>query len=696
MFRKLRAFKDRFIQFKRRGKIHSDLDVLLSSAKDQRQLEDKLQWLVQVLQWVRYEGAVDSHLEKETGRLPVARLRFLLMILDRNVPWKKDVARILRTVVRQVSGLELYTETGFPKELGLWSEFVDRMAMKVLPTPPLDHELGYLFWALFPEASDSVWLASIDNSLFDRIVELFHYEVGTDEEDWNRLQVDLEDALVYLVIQVRAIGLAPAVRSRLDHRSFRDSAFFALVRGLEEFMNAYHAGDKDQAFEKASRFRMIVWECRRELGQVHKHLDEYGVSIDLVFQMMRLKSYLQRIESLLEILLTEKLDGKKVTLFLSKLVEENQELRSVKSLFSQNIALFASKVVERAAETGEHYITRTKEEYRKMLQAAGGGGALTALTVYIKVGILSMGLSGFMEGFFASLNYAISFLAIHLAGFTLGTKQPAMTAPAIAEKMKDVDSAEGMEGLVTEIVHLIRSQVASILGNVMFVVPVVIAIDTVFHFLFGGHLMPVPKAEYSLKSVDILGPAVFYAAFTGILLWLSSLFAGWGDNWFALNSLRKTLSRSPSLRAIFGRRGARNIAVFLEKNMSGILGNVSLGVLLGMVPEIMKFMGIPLDVRHVTLSSGSLAGAIPVLGADILQTWDFWRAVIGIFFIGAFNVMVSFGMALYMAIKARGINTPQRRAIRQAVVRRLLSSPLSFFLPVGSTVAKSSNEGHGH
>ncbi len=98
---------------------------------------------------------MDSHLEKETGRLPLTRLRFLLLVLERNGEWKKDVAQILRTVVQEVSGLELYTETGLPKELGLWGEFFDRLTMKILPMPPLDHELGYLFWALFPDKGRS-------------------------------------------------------------------------------------------------------------------------------------------------------------------------------------------------------------------------------------------------------------------------------------------------------------------------------------------------------------------------------------------------------------------------------------------------------------------------------------------------------------------------------------------------------------
>lgn len=687
MFGKLKAFRMRFLQYKQRGKVHSDLDALLVTAADNRNLEDKLHWLVRLLQWIRYNGV--------GGAEPLTRLRFLLMVLERNPAWKKEVALILRTVVHKVSGLEFYTEAGFPKEWGLWGELVDRLSLKILPTPPLDHELGSLFWALFPDKGDAAWVSSIDAETFGRIVELFKYEEGTEEKGWNRFESDIEDALSYLVIQVRAIGLSPAIRHRLDDQTFHKSAFFGLDRGLEEFVRAHHGNHADVTLEKASRLRMLVWECGRELAQVHKHLDEYGVSINLVFQMMRLRIYLKRIESLLEILLTERIDHRKVTGFLAKLISENQELYSVGSLLSQNIALFARKIVERAAETGAHYITRTKEEYRHMLQAAGGGGAVTALTVYVKLGILSLGLSGFMEGLFASLNYAVSFVGIHLAGFTLGTKQPAMTAPALAEKMQDVGSTEGMNSLVIEITHLIRSQVASILGNVMFVVPCVIAINMIFFALFGKDIMPIEKARYAFQSVDILGPAVLYAGFTGILLWFSSVFAGWGDNWFALNSLRKTLARSPGLCALFGKRGARNIAVFLERNMSGLLGNISLGLLLGMTPEVMKFLGIPLDVRHVTLSSGTLAAALPVLGLDFLQTWEFWRAVTGIFFIGVFNVGVSFFLALMIAVKARSVNPPQRIAIRRAVMKHFFSHPLSFFLPVGPSVAdKSPNVGH--
>jgi site-specific recombinase len=696
MFEQLRKYFHRFKLHRQRGNIHSDLDALLSFAADQKQLEDQLHWLVNLLRWIRYEGTAVEGLDSSSGHIQIARLRFVLMVLDRNPEWKCDVAVILRSVIKNVSGLELYTETGLPHEVGVIGEFFDRMMMKILPSPPLDHELGYLFWELFPSTKDPVWIASIDHVLFDKLVELFNYHVDPIESDWNRMDRDMEDALIYLGIQVRAIGLSPAIRHRMDKGSFRESAFFNIVRVLEEFLAAHQSGKPEIFFEKASRLRLVVWECRRELTQVYKHLDEYGVSVNLVFQMTRLRIFLQRIDSLVDILITDVPDAKKVTFFLAGLIEENHELQSVGALFSQNINLLAKKVVERAAETGEHYITRTKEEYRKMVAAAAGGGFVTAFTVYIKVGILAIGLPEFLIGVLASTNYAVSFIIIHLAGFTLGTKQPAMTGPALAEQMRDVDTEEGMEKLVDQIAHLIRSQVAAIGGNILLVIPTTLLIDAIYFLVSGRHIMSEATATKAFTSVDILGPAIFYAAFTGILLWLSSLFAGWGDNWFALNALRTRLARSPTLMTIFGKIGARRIATFFEKNISGLLGNGSLGILLGMTPEVMHFIGIPLDVRHVTLSSGTMGAAMPVMGVAFMKTWVFWRAVIGVLCIGFFNVSVSFAMAFMVAIKARGVNTPTRRAIRKAVFRRLLNHPLSFILPVGKTVAKSAPGGHSH
>jgi site-specific recombinase len=58
--------------------------------------------------------------------------------------------------------------------------------------------------------------------------------------------------------------------------------------------------------------------------------------------------------------------------------------------------------------------------------------------------------------------------------------------------------------------------------------------------------------------------------------------------------------------------------------------NVSLGMMLGLVPALLGFVGLPLDVRHVTLSTGQLAAALGALGLGALAMPAFWWCAAGI------------------------------------------------------------------
>ena len=67
---------------------------------------------------------------------------------------------------------------------------------------------------------------------------------------------------------------------------------------------------------------------------------------------------------------------------VAELVRTAEERRSIRGLFARHYSLLARKVAERSAETGEHYITRDRAEYRAMLRAAAGGGAVLAATTF--------------------------------------------------------------------------------------------------------------------------------------------------------------------------------------------------------------------------------------------------------------------------------------------------------------------------
>jgi site-specific recombinase len=106
-----------------------------------------------------------------------------------------------------------------------------------------------------------------------------------------------------------------------------------------------------------------------------------------------------------------------------------------------------------------------------------------------------------------------------------------------------------------------------------------------------------------------------------------------------------------------------------------------------MAPVVAAFFGLPLDVRHVTLSTGQLALASWSYGSGIFALPAFWWAVAGIGAIGVMNLSVSFGLALWVAIRSTGRGAVSRKRLRRAVLAHLVTAPRDFLLPPRSRAA---------
>jgi len=339
-------------------------------------------------------------------------------------------------------------------------------------------------------------------------------------------------------------------------------------------------------------------------------------------------------------------------------------------------------VAERSAESGEHYITRNAAEYRAMLAAAAGGGAVLAFTTWAKFGIYALGLSAFWGGLAAGLNYAASFVLIMLMHWTVATKQPAVTASAMAAKLKDMGEAGAVENFVDEVANLLRSQIAAILGNLGLVVPMVLLICAALRLAGLPPMVDATHAQKVLHEQHLLGPTALFAAFTGVLLFASSIIAGWVENWFVFHRLDSAIAHHPRCaRLLGGAARAQRWAAFLRRHISGFSANVSLGLMLGLVPAFAAFFGLGLEVRHVTLSTGQVAAAAATLGQAVWQMPDFWWALAGIAVIGPLNLAVSFYLAFRLALAAHSVTRVDRRRIHAALRRRLRQAPASFLLP---------------
>ena len=590
----------------------------------------------------------------------LARLALLVKALERIPEARRRFQTTVHAVLANTRAIKLFGESGLPNDRGLLAETTARLARSLLPQPPADEELFALAGRIIRSLDDLKWLGPAADELLHRLAI-----AGGDA--WEPLRSSILDAIGLVTTRIAALGLSEAFRARASTDSLRDSPLYHLTRA------------------QPSQMPELIAASRTHLDHVRHALEETGVSVGVVYSIDSIEKGLARLEVLLPFL--ERVDSpvprpeiRQVVRAVGRgLVGE----RSFVQLLSDNLRLLARKVIERAGKTGEHYVTSSRREYFGMLGSAFGGGVLTLGTLVAKF-LITRGpgnISPFVDGVLSSVDYAASFLVMQFLGFTLATKQPSMTAAALAGTIRDRAGPGQLDELVRLIARIARSQFAAAVGNVSGVIATSLLFDLAYTAATGETFLSAPEAHKTIASFDPLGSGtIIFAAWTGVLLWMSSLAAGWFENWIVYRRLPEAIAHHRWGKR-FGQPRMARWAHFLEHQAAGIGGSIALGVLLGMAPKLAKFIGIPLDVRHITLSTGSLTLSMSTLGLDGAGTAPFVWACVGIAIIGLLNFGVSFALALVVALRAREVPRSERRTLPVAVLRRFVRRPFEFFYP---------------
>ncbi len=649
-----------------------DLAQLLAAVDPAAPLAQRHLQLIALLDWVRGDG---QSVEGAAGRVAL-----LVEAAERSAETRARLQAWWAVLTSTVDITTLLADFGFAQRTAMTSELMERLRYKLLPASPDTLDASELFMLALPDEFDARWLAALDEPLLDRLLAV----LAPPQEPggatlWQRA---LLDAITYCAGQILSTGFAPELRLRMSDAAREEQPFHALIRDVEslrvEVLHPLRTQDRLQ--ESVQRLRERLDACRGAVNTVYTHFEDNGISVGLVFRLRQLRERILRVRELLECLLSPR-PAVAAARLMARLVNVGRDRRSLRALVASNSSMLAAKVAERSAETGEHYITRTGGEYLAMVRKAAGGGVVMAFTTMAKFGLYALALSAFWGGLLAGVNYALSFVLIQLLHFTVATKQPAMTAPAMAAKLKDLGDDRSVEAFVDEVTHLVRSQVAAVLGNVLLVFPAALGLALLFAQAFDRPAISAGQAEHVFDSLHLLGPSLFFAAFTGVLLFASSIFAGWTENWFVLRRLDSAIEYNPRITRLLGTRRAARWAHFLRKNISGLAANISLGFMLGLTPAIAGFFGLGLDVRHVTLSTGQMGVASATMGWDVVHQSAFWWAAAMVPFNGALNVIVSFYLAFRLALRAHNVGSVDRARIYRALRARLRHAPLGFFLP---------------
>jgi site-specific recombinase len=133
------------------------------------------------------------------------------------------------------------------------------------------------------------------------------------------------------------------------------------------------------------------------------------------------------------------------------------------------------------------------------------------------------------------------------------------------------------------------------------------------------------------------------------------------------------------LRRLIGTERMPRFARYVEDNLGGLMGNMVFGILMGCTATAGFLLGLPLDVRHVTFSSANFA--IGAVGLDYrIDAATVGVIALGIALIGMVNLLVSFGLALWVALRARKTRFYHGFRLLRALGQRLRAAPLDFFI----------------
>lgn len=659
----------------------SDLFLKMQEQLDQPQAILDEQLLIELVNRIRPKNSNDADEVKQ-------RIHALIKILLLTPTSAILLQNFLLKLISQYKQLSLYADSGILSLDGFWNQLGQRLGAHFLPLVEDGQQLKTLIGKVFHQENDSEWLDLIENQDW---ITLFNL-LGESQSNTKEKQVsknELIKAITVLSYRISGIGLYPEFINAQPEITEYESPFLVQNREIVEFIEKYKKQIDDQDAvvvlppPDASQAFVMLDQCREVVLKIRRATKRIGVSISLTYLLSLLEQAIDRIELLLTLLASQN-DARYTALgeLIVDLTKAHYNEKSVRHLLTSTSELIALQVTENASKTGEHYVSTDKAGFFGMYKAAAGAGAIIATMATLKILTARLVLAPFGHAFLYSMNYALGFMLIHVLHFTVATKQPAMTAAALAstvQQQKGSKTAQIAE-LAALIINIIRTQFIAILGNISIAIPTAALITFLWQYNLGEPLLNHAKSAALLHSLNpFTSLAVPHAAIAGVCLFFSGLIAGYFDNLAVYRKVGPRLKQHRRLKRWMGQQRLDKFANYIETNLGALAGNFLFGIMLGSMGTIGFILGLPLDIRHIAFASANfIQGLMTIGGPDIgLILVSF----LGVMLIGLTNLFVSFTLTIIVALRARRVRFAQWKPLTKLVTTHFLTRPSDFFWP---------------
>ncbi|WP_333864092.1 hypothetical protein [Sphingobacterium sp.] len=616
-------------------------------------------------------------------------IQFLLDYLHDAPTDRDDFQLYLKRILAGKDFDQLISDTGIISYADFFYELKKRITERYLPFQPPKSTLQYMLNQVFYKPSDADWIAAVPQDQIDELFSICKFETIYDDETGFGM-IEILYGLELLVQRITGRAMETDVNKMVPEFQNFDSPFIAIMREFTELNDRILQSDNKFIASDDLSYKQI-WvlhrQCESYIETAFDNSHRFGISIKVNQSLLRMRQQLERIREILPFLVIDNSDEKKQkTIALARtLIGYNSRKSNIRKLVGQSTQLLAYEITHHTAQTGEHYITSSRQEYWKMFRSACGGGLIVGVMCIIKLLLGKIHTSEFGHAFLYSLNYAIGFTLIYLFGATLATKQPAMTASALVNAIEQGASEQGSNKhrywIFAELfARLFRSQFIAFVGNVAMAFPMSLFLVWAIQQLFQVNIASAKWLHLVNDLNPIKTPVVLHASIAGVFLFLSGIIAGSISNRDKHNSVYYRIQEHPMLKKIFGQAKTNRIASFYEKKWAGIVSNVWFGIFMGTTASIGLFLGLNLDIRHITFASGNLA--LGLFGHGMELSTDIWVwGILGIGIIGFFNFMVSFSLSLMLAFRSRNLSSKELVKMGKAVWIYFKINPKLFFFP---------------
>jgi len=667
-----------------------------------------------------------------------AAVRTLTQLLKGNPQQAWALRSYIVTLLEKRRHTSLYSDVGILSNDGFFTELKRRIAYRVLPPALDDIYLSDALDRVLYAEDDHEWIRAVPDedwlALFDVLANAPPPPGAAPDRAHYVTVSGMLDAIRTLSCRICALGLEPRLVHSYSEIEEFDSPFLMQNIEVNTYLDAYgrYLDGTVERPDDARHLLVMLDQCEAVVAKIRRNSLSFGTSVALTYVLVAITQSIGRLRKLLFLVDVSEAarpralpapvapptdipdetseqdsielgagyngtllpattapdappqDSKRraaAVALAQELVEGHNTKYQVRGLFRDNIDLLARNVTENASRTGEHYIAESRGGLRRMFGASAGAGFIVGFMAMFKILLSHLRAPPLVESFLFSMNYSLGFMLVHMLHWTIATKQPAMTAQRIAAGLHSRDGRDIDFDSMAELVNKVfRTQVVSVLGNVAVAFPTALLIAIAYQQMMGHHLVTPEKAHHLLHDIDpIHSPALFYAAIAGVWLFVAGLISGYYDNKALYTRMGQRVRQLRWLGWLLGSERRARLSVYVEDNLGGLMGNFFFGILLGTTGTVGYLLGLPLDIRHVTFSTANFATAL--VGLDYQMSWQMVaNAALGVALIGAVNLVVSFHLALSVALRARKIRFTRGILLLRALGRRFLRAPLDFFI----------------